>query len=70
MAFVRTDALEFCKAVLRNSIRFRKDSPTRPKSVKAVFTQVIASARTLGAFCLDKGSYATVYLVIIAVHGR
>ena len=70
MALVRTDALEFCKPVFRNSIKFRKDNPARPKSVKAVFTQVIASARTLGAFCLHKGSYAMVHKINITVQGR
>lgn len=58
VALVRTAALEFCSAVLRNSMRLRRDSPAIPNSNKAVLIQVSASARTFGAFCLDSGSYA------------
>lgn len=58
VALVRTAALEFCSAVLRNSMRLLKDSPAIPNSNKAVLIQVSASARTFGAFCFDRGSYA------------
>ena len=58
VALVRTAALEFFRAVLRNSMRLRNDRPAIPNSVKACSIQPKASARTLGAFCLDSGSYA------------
>ncbi|KAI3610450.1 spindle pole body [Moniliophthora roreri] len=58
VALVRTAALEFCNPVFRKSIRFRNDSPSMPNSVRAELTQVTASAKTFGAFCFDKASYA------------
>lgn len=56
VALVRTAAFEFFSAVLRNSIRARKASPAMPNSTRAESIQVVASARTLGAFCFDSGS--------------
>lgn len=58
VALVRTAAFEFCSAVFKSSIKLRKANPAIPNSVSAVLIQVRASARTLGAFCLDNGSYA------------
>lgn len=56
VALVRTAAFEFCSAVLRKSISDRSDNPAIPKSTNAVLIHMIASDRTLGAFCLDRGS--------------
>lgn len=58
VALVLTAAFEFFKAAFRNSIRLRSDRPAIPNSVKACSIQLRASARTLGAFCLESGSYA------------
>ena len=58
VALVLTAALEFFNAVFKKSIRLRRDNPAMPNSVRACSIQVNASARTLGAFCLDNGSYA------------
>ena len=58
VALVRTAALELLKPVFRKSMRLRKDIPAMPNSVNAVLIHAMASARTLGAFCFDKGSYA------------
>ena len=58
VALVLTAALEFCRAVLRNSMRARNDRPAMPNSRRAELIQVTASASTFGAFCLERGSYA------------
>jgi hypothetical protein len=62
VALVLTAAFEFFRPVFRNSIRLRMDNPAIPNSVRAASIQAVASAMTLGAFCLDRGSYATVYV--------
>lgn len=61
VAFVRTAAFELARAVFRKSIRERSETPAMPNSVSAELIQVMASASTLGAFCFDNGSYASVY---------
>ena len=56
VALVRTAAFEFCSAILRKSIKARRDRPAIPNSVRTVFIHVKASDRTFGAFWFDKGS--------------
>lgn len=58
VALVRTAAFELASAVLRNSINARRDRPAIPNSATAWSIHVTASAKTLGAFCFDSGSYA------------
>jgi hypothetical protein len=64
VAFVRTAALEFAKAVFKKSIKERRDIPAMPNSVRALLIQVSASAITFGAFCFDNGSYAEDLLIV------
>lgn len=42
-------------------MRLLRVNPAIPNSVKAALIQVTASARTFGAFCLPRGSYAVWY---------
>lgn len=58
VALVRTAAFEFASAVLRNSINARNERLAIPNSTTAWSIHVTASAKTLGAFCFDSGSYA------------
>ena len=58
VALVRTAAFEFFNAFVKKSIRPRRESPATPNSFRVSSIHPSASARTLGAFCLDKGSYA------------
>ena len=61
VALVLTAAFEFFRPAFRNSIRLRMDNPVIPNSVRATSIQAVASAMTLGAFCFDRGSYASLY---------
>ena len=58
VALVLTAALEFFNAAFKNSMRGRRDTPAMPNSTIAVSIHPSASARTLGAFCFPRGSYA------------
>lgn len=58
VALVRTAAFELVSADLRNSISARRERPAIPNSTRAWSIHVTASARTLGAFCFESGSYA------------
>lgn len=58
VALVRTPAFEFPKAILRKSIKLRKDSPAMPNSTNTCSIQTKESARNLGAFSFCNGSYA------------